>query len=130
MKKLTSIAIAIFTALVIGFYTSFVFQNLWNWFLAPALHLDPISYWVMYGVSMLIRAMLSSRQDETIGHLWEQQKQLLELCVPDANRSRFHSVLKEEEENMWALAGAAAFGEFLGSTISLGFGWLIHTFLA
>jgi hypothetical protein len=128
MKRFVGRAVAYFGAIVVGFYTSLVCQHLWNWFLAPAMHLDPISYWAMFGVSMLIREFM--RNNTGIEEQrWEKLKLLLETCVPEDEKEAFHQVLKEEKENIWYLLVASVVGEFVGGTVTLIMGWGIYNFL-
>lgn len=129
MKQILGPVITFAFILVIGFYTSFVYQHLWNWFLAPAMHIDPISYWAMYGVSMLVRGLTANAKTGKDEERWEKIKQFVELCVPDANKYVFDQIIKDEKKNLWLMASASGFGELIGSTVALMIGWSIYTFL-
>jgi len=80
-------------------YKAFILEQLWNWFLAPALHLDPISYWIMCGVLLLIEA-------------WREQK----MIDGDDYKTRTEAIMD--------LCGPS-----ITSTVCLVVGWVIHAFL-
>jgi hypothetical protein len=119
-----------FVGILVGLYTTFVLQHLWNWFVTTALHLRQISFWVLYGVVLSI-GMFSDTQSSDY-----KQRQLLkplavalDACVPE---SKYESVMEQmdaQEAEVWAVAGLLAFGRLLGSTVALMIGGAVHLFL-
>lgn len=63
MKDVLKPVLMFAVAVAVGFYTGFVMQYLWNWFAAPAFHLDPISYWRMCGLVTLFNLINPSGID-------------------------------------------------------------------
>ena len=116
--------------LIVGLYTTFVLQQLWNWFLAPSLHLSEISYWVMYGIQLLFSLLFSSAgQEAKEAQSWKLAFLTLDACVPEERREKLAETLKEYESTLWMDVGSRIFGLVVGNTITLAIGWGIHTFL-
>jgi hypothetical protein len=113
-----------------GLYTTFVVQNLWNWFVVAAFHTTEISFWLMYGLIMLLR-LFTDEQDSSIPdeQRWTNLFTLLEYCIPLDVREYAIAQVKEKVEGIWIELGAALFGRLLGNTITLAFGFLVHEFL-
>jgi len=63
VKLLMGIPCYIILWLISSLFTTFVLQNLWNWFAIPALHASEISFWVMYGLRIgETKALFRNRQ--------------------------------------------------------------------
>lgn len=113
---------------VIGLYTTFVLQQLWNWFVTEAFHFSQISFWVMYGIVLII-GMFSYNPK------LEEQQQFkalatgLDACVPDERRESVNEQIKEQTDQIWVDAGFHVFGKVVSNTISLALGWAVHAFL-
>jgi cytochrome c biogenesis protein CcdA len=90
----------------VGLYTTFVLQQLWNWFIVTALHASELSYWEMYGVTMLVFMLLEPN--------------------PLGNEERWEQTLTM---GIWTKIGAYGFGKLVGNSAALGIGWVVHTFL-
>jgi hypothetical protein len=125
MKKTVALLIV---ALIGNLYLTFVLQNLWNWFVSEAFHVSQISFWVLYGLVLMVRTFVTEERPE------EQRKfRSLEIaidaCIPRDKREFVEKHLQEQKEAVWAEAGIAAFSDFIGNTISLGIGWGVHIFL-
>jgi hypothetical protein len=68
---------------VVPFFTAFVVQTLWNWFVAGALNASPLSYWHAFGLGLfiyLLRAWHDNAVDETKN--LKITLVLLRACVP------------------------------------------------
>jgi len=116
-------------ALLVGFYSTFVMQMLWNWFAVPALNVRSLSYWQMYGLSTLISALLAHVEKE--GEMnaksnWRIAFAVLDACVPS---DRMDAV-KERLEEMWGGLITTMLGQVVANTITLTLGWTVYTFLA
>jgi hypothetical protein len=111
-----------------GLYTGFVLQNLWNWFLAPALHGAEVSYWQTYGIVLLVKLLFQhdTLQEET---RWESAFKMLYAAVPGEQRPEIDRNMKDEAENVWMKVGFDIFGNLIGNTVTLGLGWTVHTVL-
>jgi hypothetical protein len=113
----------------VGFYTTFVLQCLWNWFVVGPFKVSPIGYWQMYGIHMLIQMVIERNTFEKDDH-WRRTFAMLYLCVPsEKQEERWMKWLKTEHEDFWVKTGTAIFGKLAGSTTPLAIGWGIHTFL-
>lgn len=114
--------------LLVGLYTTFVLQNLWNWFVATTLNVSQISYWQMFGFNILLQ-MLFERNGFAEDARWHRMVTMVYACVPADRKGEVDETLKEETENVWLNAGVEVFGKLIGSTVTLGLGWAVHTFL-
>jgi hypothetical protein len=114
--------------LVVGFYTTFVLENLWNWFVATTLHTNEISYWEMFGFNMLLQMVLekNSAIDDS---RWKVMGVVVYACVPPERKEEVDQAVEEENQNIWLQAGSAVFGKLMGNTATLGIGWAVHTFM-
>jgi len=116
--------------LVMALYTTFVVENLWNWFATSAFHVTEISFWGTYGLILLISAL---RLDQSAAHQkWKLTMTVLELCVPDAKRKEFDELIEAQTKGFGFLveAGSQVFAELAGNTFLLVLGFLVHVLLA
>jgi hypothetical protein len=114
---------------IVGLYTTFVLQNIWSWFVTEAFHLSPISYWVMYGLVLII-GMFTSQDPKLEEKL--QFKALatgVDACIPEDKQESVKEQLEEHAEQVWWEVGSTIFGKLIGNSITLAIGWAIHTFL-
>jgi hypothetical protein len=115
------------SSMVVALYTTFVLTLFWAWFVVPAFHVTEISFWVMYGITLLIGLF---RQDNDI---WDEHKhailaKMLAACVPSEKMDDLMADLKEHEESIWPKVGWHVFGQFAGNTVTLGIGFVVHVF--
>jgi hypothetical protein len=113
-----------------GLYATFVLQQLWNWFLIPALHFSEISFWTMYGLHMFV-ALLTRQGDggfQDEGR-WERILAIVETCVPSERRHGLTELVKQQNEGVWTRAWSTVLGKAVEYTVTLGIGWAIHIFL-
>jgi hypothetical protein len=116
-------------AMIVGLYTTFVLQNLWNWFAVGALHVSEVSFWMMYGLAMLIHAVFK-RNEEKEEAGFKHLGILLNACVPEEKRSEVREEIESEEKSLPLKIGLMIAGQILDNSLTLGLGWAIHTFLA
>lgn len=109
----------------VALYTTFVLTVLWGWFVVPAFHVAPISFWVMYGLTMLI-ALLRSHADIEADHRHKIVATMLDACVPTEKRGDVMEQLAEFKDQLWYEAGWAVFGQIITNTITLGVGFAVH----
>ncbi|MGA2235331.1 MAG: hypothetical protein ABSG23_07650 [Terriglobales bacterium] len=127
MKK---IVVAWIIGSVVGLYTTFVIQNLWNWFATSALHVPEISFWVMYGLTLLI-SLFTAWQNGADEPRWKAMGIALEACIPDAKKEEVEAQVKEQlEVRIWVDMGYQVFGKVVGTTFVLALGFVVHLFLA
>lgn len=114
-------------------YTTFVVQNLWNWFATSAFHVNEISFWGIYGLILLISALTDHPERKSTEHAkWKLTMTVLELCVPDAKRKEFDELIEAETKGVgfWVEAGSQIFGQLVGNTLLLMLGFVVHVLLA
>lgn len=99
---------------------------LWNWFAVPAFHLSEISYWVMYGLTLLVKLLHSRGGDIEADHRHKVVAVMLDACVPAEKRPEVTEQLEEFAGRMWYEAGWQIFGRIFGSSVSLGIGFVVH----
>ena len=112
----------------VGFYTTFVIQQLWNWFVVPALHVELASYWLIYGITMIVD-LLRERNTHADEHRWKQVFMVLEMSVPDPKRMELSESLNNKTEKAMKELGMDIAADFGAKTFVLVSGWAIHTFL-
>ena len=61
--------------MVVGLYTTFVLQSLWNWFATEAFHVSQISFWVMYGVVLVVGLLTEGQSNK-----FEEEQQIVKLA--------------------------------------------------
>jgi hypothetical protein len=111
-----------------GFYMSFALMELWDWFAVSAFHVEPIRYWNMYGLVILVRLFTPSINLVAI-EKWEIAMKMIEACIPEDKRVATMAAIQRDGmgDNMQMLI--ANFMDIASSTISLAIGWAVHTFL-
>jgi len=113
-------------SMVVGLYTTFVLVILWDWFAVPAFHVSEISFWVMYGLTMLIGVLRPSENDIQGEHRHKIVAVMLDACVPADKREEVIEELKGFEEEIWWKAGWKVFGQIVTNSLTLGIGFVIH----
>ena len=80
---------AYLVAMIVGLYTTFVVQSLWNWFAVKAFNVPSVSYWEMYGLTMLLSSLLSRGEEEAKDEQrWKMATTILDACVPEDKRNQ------------------------------------------
>jgi hypothetical protein len=105
-------------AFAVGFYTTFVLQNLWNWFVVPSINVPDISYWQMYGFNLLVITFI----EPDLFHM-----QVLHASLPEEKQRTIEEITGER---LWTeVVGPLLFYKLLNRTATLATGWAIHVFL-
>jgi hypothetical protein len=117
---------------VVGLYTTFVVENLWNWFATSALHVRAIPFWGMYGLILLIGALMGNQEQEfSDRERWKLTMVVLDACVPDAKRKEVDELIETHTKvGVWLDAGSLVFARLAGNTFLLVLGFLVHLVLA
>lgn len=113
---------------VLGLYTTFVIQNLWNWFATSAFHVSEISFWVMYGLVLLIGLFTDNEgQNLAENQRWKGVLIAMDACIPDGKREEIKAELDEQAQvGIWVEAGLHCFGKVVGTTFVLVLGFVVH----
>lgn len=114
-------------ALAVGFYTAFVFENIWNWFAAAALHAPEISYWTAYGIFLGFHFIID--RDETFEktEIFARLEMMIKACVPEERRAELDAELVAEDKQMGTKLLGPIVGQAVGNTVALGIGFVVHT---
>jgi hypothetical protein len=112
----------------ISLYTAFVLQNLWNWFGVPAFHLSQISFWVMYGLVLIVGIFAEGKQAER--RQFKVLATMIDFCVPSEKREEADDQIKHFTREA-KLDDVLSVGVRLASnSFALVIGWVVHVFLA
>ncbi len=125
-KKICCLGIA---GILVSLYTTFVFQNLWNWFVVAAFNIPSIPFWGMYGFVLLVSLFSENGKEFIEEWRWKVALSVLDACVPQEKQEDVREMLKREEEGVVGQAVGKVFGKIAGNTVALALGWGIHTFL-
>jgi hypothetical protein len=113
-------------SVIVGLFTAFVLTVLWSWFVVPAFHVDAVSFWVMYGLILVIDLLRSDGNDVEADHRHKIVAIMLDACVPAERRAEVMEQLTEFNEQIWYEAGWKLFGKLLGNAMALGLGFVVH----
>jgi len=113
-------------SMTVGLFTAFVLTELWRWFVVPTLHVDTVSFWVMYGLTMLIDILRSDGSDFDSEHRHKIVAVMLDACVPAERREEVREQLTEFTQQMWYEAGWKLFGKAAGNALTLALGFVVH----
>ncbi len=112
-------------AIVGWFYTTFVLQSLWNWFVVAALNAPQISYWIMFGLHLMIQ-VIAQRDDSKDELRWKWVDIVLTRCIPEERREEVAEEIQAEKDQLAAQLGLRVFSIAFGNTFVLGLGWVVH----
>ena len=112
--------------MTVGLFTAFVLTVLWSWFVVPAFHVDAVSFWVMYGLTMLVDLVRFQGNDSDADKKHEVVAVMLDACVPANRRDEVNEQLTTFSERMWYDAGWKVFGRLLTNVLTLGLGFVVH----
>jgi hypothetical protein len=134
-KAIPVLVIGSIVGSIVGLYTTFLIENLWNWFATSAFHVPEMSFWGMYGLVLLV-GLFTTEVPRSVydDPQWKGMLIILEACVPDDKREMVTDELKDQIENtMWTDVVVQSFstsvGKLVGNTFVLVLGWAVHTFL-
>jgi hypothetical protein len=130
MKELRRTAVLVFLmGLLIGLYTTFVLENLWNWFAAEALHLPAMSFWVMFALVLMIGMLRPDVGDPGQEYSLKALATAIEACVPEDKKEWVAEQFEDQQRALWVDIGWKVFSRILGATCTLLIGWAVHSFL-
>jgi hypothetical protein len=113
---------------LVGFYTVFVLMQLWNWFAVPLLHVPEASYWLIYGLSILVGLLTGVGEQDNPAHerRWNSVFIILNACVPEHKMEDLKEDVRSETEGIWSDVGILIFGRVLSRSLTLGLGFVVH----
>ena len=117
---------------IVPFYTTFVIQNLWNWFVADALHAATISYWQAFGVFIVFSLLTYKPPSEYKSDTrWKRAFSMMEAIVPEEELTILNERFSEEDQSWTAIISLVGhdLGKAIIGTTCLIVGWVVHTFL-
>jgi hypothetical protein len=129
--KRKAIVMLLVAGILRPFYTAFVVQALWNWFVAEAIHASEISYWHSFGMLLLVFVLTAKEDTE---HREEKRFDRLSLMVKSLLPTEKLAALEEsfKKEDTSSLSRVFAIIDHSKATLNttvLVVGWGVHTFL-
>ena len=120
---------ALFFALtmIVHLYTTFVLTILWNWFVVPAFHLSDVSFWLMYGLVLIVNMFHNPAVQTFDGD--RRTKSLMtaiEACIPEDRKEFVREELESQRKEIWIDMGGMIIGVAVGNTVALGVGFIVH----
>ncbi len=115
---------------VVALYTTFVIQNLWNWYATSALHVAEVPFWGMYGLVLLIGLFRGKNPDVIAEKRWKDTIIALDACIPDVKRQAVNKQIEELTQGFLLEQGMHVFEVLIGNTFVLVLGYGVHVFLA
>jgi hypothetical protein len=116
-------------SLLVGAFKAFVLMLMWNWFVSPVFHLESISFWHVLGLLWMAQLFVDSGGENPLETLrWESLFLVLDACVPDHKNEELREELKQKNEGIWSQLGIQIFGRVTSYAVTLGLGWIVHTF--
>jgi hypothetical protein len=125
MLKKTVLFFAV--GLLVNLYTTFVLTICWNWFVTTAFHVSEISFWVMYGL-VLVVSLFQNPYDASVAEdqRWNSALIMIDACVPEDRKQYVKEELEDLKPQMWFEIGSALFGRIVGTTLTLGIAFVVH----
>ena len=117
------------TSFLVGLYTTFVMQMLWNWFAVGAFHASEVSYWMMFGLVMLVRTVFWKNDSDDEAR-YKRLVTIMDACIPEDKRGDVRAEVEMEEKSAPVMLGLMILGQVMNNTLTLGLGWAVHVFLA
>jgi hypothetical protein len=116
-------------SLVVHLYTTFVLMLMWNWFVTAAFHVGDISFWLMYGLVLVVNLFQNpADKDFSEERRWKALMVAIETCVPEDQKELLEEKLAEEKSGVWIEAGVSIFSRAFANSVALGIGLLVHIF--
>jgi hypothetical protein len=113
-------------SLVIHLYTTLVLTLLWNWFVVPVFHVSQVSFWLMYGLVLVINMLQSPSEDSNADRRTKTLMTAIEACIPEDHRQLVREELERQNNEIWIDLGALMFGRAFGVTVTLGIAFIVH----
>lgn len=113
-------------SMIVGLFTAWALTVLWAWFVVPAFHVGPVSFWVMYGLTLLIDLLQPYGNDIEADHRHKIVAVMLDACVPAERRDEVKEQLTEFVDQIWYEVGWKIFGKAAVNALTLGLGFVVH----
>ena len=129
MKELRkTLLLVLLVGPLMSLYTTFVLMNLWNWFAIEALHLPEISFWVMFGLVLMIGMFTATSTNKEQEYSFKALSIAIDACIPEDKRQSVNEELKQNQEGIWVDLFFTVISRVAGATFTLVLGWVVHTF--
>ncbi len=130
IKKTRSKIITWTAAFAVGFYSTFVLQQFWNWFATPILCLPSISFWEAYALICLISLLVPRIEHDEHKRNFGLIFSLLErFCIPESKQEDLQEFVKSKTDEFWEEMIFLLVSKVFSNTFTLAIGWCIHKFL-
>ena len=113
-------------SITVGLFTAFVLTVLWGWFVVPAFNVAPVSFWVMYGLTLIIGLLQTDGNNIEAEHQHKVVAVMLDACVPAERREEVSEQLTEFGDQIWYEVGRKLFGKAAGIAFTLAVGFVVH----
>ena len=113
-------------SILVGLFTAFVLTVLWGWFVVPTFSVAPVSFWVMYGLTLLVGLLRMDSNDTEAEHQHKVVAVMLDACVPAERREEVREELTEFAGQIWYELGWKLFGKAAGIAFNLAVGFFVH----
>ncbi len=120
--------------MVVGLYTAFALTLLWNWFVAPVFHLADASFWLVYGLVLVVGLLRFS--DNHYDEIREADRNLvitltaIEFCIPEERRDvakeTIQDLMDQQLKGLWLEVGLPTVGKAFATTATLAAGFVVH----
>lgn len=130
MNIATKASVTFGMSLLVGAFKAFVLMLMWNWFVSPVFHTGEISFWQVLGLLWVVQLFVGSDAGENpVEQMkWENLFLVLSACVPEHKDAEVKEELKQKTEGVWGQVGIHIVSQVFGYAITLGLGWIVHTF--
>ncbi len=131
MNTATKTSLTFAVGLLVGAFKAFVLMLMWNWFVSPMFHIESISFWQVLGLLWIVQLFVDSGSGsenpaETLR--WDSLFLLLNACVPEHKNEELRDELKQNTESLWGKLVIHIFAQLANYAVTLGLGWVVHTF--
>src|SRR5215469_5975666 len=106
-------------SITVGLFTAFVLTVLWGWFVVPAFNVAPVSFWVMYGLTLIIGLLQTDGNNIEAEHQHKVVAVMLDACDPAERREEVSEQLTEFGDQIWYEVGRKLFGKAAGIAFTL-----------
>ena len=120
-------------SIVMGLYTTFALTLLWNWFVVPVFHVAVASFWLVYGLVLIVGLLRFSDNDD---EMRESERRLvivitaIEFCIPEEKREAakesVQHLMDQQLKGLWFEVGLPIVGQAFATTATLAAGFVVH----
>ena len=105
-------------------YVGLVLEDIWNWFLAPAIHGSDISFGQAIGILCFVHLLTFVTRDFEKQQRWAGTRIVIAACVPEDKLSSVVAALKAQRHARWRDTESGA--RIIFTTEIGALAWIIH----